>query len=77
MNLQNISRDLMQHRALQKQVKKEIKLAKLKYKDRVGNMFAIFPTGNPCLAWEGVKSMFGMQTKQHPKSDFDLSNELM
>ncbi len=80
-NQRNISfhkGDLTQYRVLQKQVKREIKLAKLKYKDRVGNMFA---TGNPRPAWEGVKSMLGMQTKRHPislngKSNFDLSNEL-
>ena len=46
------------YKELQKQVRKEIKLAKQQYKDRVENLFS---TGSARPAWEGVKSLFGTQ----------------
>ena len=51
--------DMDTYKELQKQVRKEIKLAKQQYKDRVENLFS---TGSAqCPAWEGVKSLLGTQ----------------
>lgn len=70
--------DVTQYKVLQKQVKKELKLARLNYKDKVEYMFS---TGNSRSAWEGVKSMMGMHSKKcnisfDGKLDFDLANDL-
>ena len=70
--------DETQYRVLQKQVKREITLAKRNYKDKIEGMLT---AGNSRPAWEGVKSMMGLQTKRHPvsyydKSDAELSNDL-
>lgn len=69
---------MTQYKVLQKQVKKELKLARLNYKDKVEYMLS---TGKSCSAWEGVKSMVGMHFKKRHTSldgklDLDLSNDL-
>lgn len=63
---------------LQKQLKKELKLAKCRYKDKFESMLG---AGSSCPAWEGVKSIMGMQSKKshvslNRRSDLVLSNEL-
>lgn len=70
--------DVTQYKVLQKQVKRELKLARLNYKDKVEHMLS---TGNTRPAWEGVKSMMGMNSKKshislNGKPDVDLSNDL-
>ena len=69
---------MTQYRVFQKQAKKELKLAKLNYKDKVEKMLS---TSNSHPAWEGVKAMMGMQSKKCPislngMSDLAISNEL-
>ncbi len=68
---------MTQNKVLQKQVKKELKLAWLSYKKKVEYMFS---TGNSRSAWEGLKSMMGMHSKKcyislDGKLDFDLAND--
>ena len=80
-NKRNISfniGDMDTYKELQKQVRKEIKLAKQQYKDRVENLFS---TGSARPAWEGVKSLLGTQPHKsnislNVMSDHDLANEL-
>ncbi|XDV19566.1 hypothetical protein PO909_025015 [Leuciscus waleckii] len=80
-NQRNISfnqGDMIQHRVLSKQLKRELKLAKRVYKDKVENLLR---TGNSRPAWEGVKTIMGLQSKtfcitQNGKTDLDFSNEL-
>ena len=80
-NKRNISfntGDMDTYKELQKQVRKEIKLAKQQYKDRVENLFS---TGSVRPAWEGEKSLLGTQPHKNnisldEKSDYDLANEL-
>jgi hypothetical protein len=69
--------DTQQYRELSKQVKRELKLAKFTYKDKVENLLT---AGNARPAWEGVKNMMGMPTKKSIVSlnginDSRLSNE--
>ncbi len=80
-NLRNISfiqGDETRNRELQKQVKREIKAAKVSYKDKVQTLLK---SGNSRPAWEGVKSIMGMNSKKSPislngKSDSELANDL-
>lgn len=70
--------DVTQYKVLQNQVKKELKLARLNFKDKVEYMFS---TGNSHTVWEGVKSMMGMHSKKcnisfDDKLDFDLADDL-
>lgn len=70
--------DTARYGKLQKQRKKELKLAKCSYKDKVESMLR---AGSSPPAWEGVKSMMGMQTKKshvslNRRPDLVLSNEL-
>lgn len=52
--------DTARYGKLQKQRKRELKLAKCRYKDKVESMLR----AGSSPAWEGVKSMMGMQTKK-------------
>lgn len=77
-NISFYSGDMDTYKELQKQVRKELKLAKWRYKDKVEYLFS---TGSSCPAWEGVKSLLGMQPKNcnislNDKTDYDLANEL-
>lgn len=70
--------DTTQYRELQKQLKKELNVARRKYKDKVESMLS---TGSSRPAWEGIKSMMGMQHKKcnislNGKPDLVLSDEL-
>ena len=70
--------DTARYRELQKQLKKELKLAKCRYKDKVESMLR---AGSSRPAWEGVKSMMGMQPKKshvslNGRPDLVLSNDL-
>lgn len=63
---------------LQKQLKKELKLAKCRYKDKFESMLR---AGSSRPAWEGVTSIMGMQSKKshfslNRRPDLVLSNEL-
>lgn len=63
-NLRNITfsqGDVTHSRELQKQVKRELKLAEVSYKDKVQTPLK---SGNSCPAWEGVKSTMGMNSKK-------------
>lgn len=53
---------MTQYRELQKQVKRDLRLAKLKYKDKVECMLN---TCNSHHAWQGVKSMMGVKPKKN------------
>ncbi len=81
MNLRNISfnrLDVIRSRELQKQVRQELKLAQIKYKNKVQTLLC---SGNSWPAWEGVKSITGMQSRRTPlyfagKSDSELADDL-
>lgn len=65
-------------RALQKRVKKERKLAKLNYKDKVETLLS---TGNSRPAWESAKSMIDIESNKCAfslagKMDSKLANDL-
>ncbi len=73
-NQGNITRS----RELQKQVRREIKLAKVSYKHKVQSLLS---TGNSRPAREGVKFIMGMHSKKSSisfagKSDYELVNDL-
>lgn len=53
--------DVEKCKKLQKQVRKELKLAKRRYKDKVENMLS---TASSRPEWEAVKAMLGMQSQK-------------
>lgn len=70
--------DIIQQKEAQKIVKREIKLAKMQYKDKVQDKLRM---GNSRSAWRGLKSMLGIQDKKRTflntdKSDYTLAEEL-
>lgn len=54
--------DLTQYHIFKKQVRKELKLSRVNYKERVEDTFK---SNNSRLACEKVKSMMGMPTNSH------------
>ncbi|KAK0133131.1 putative protein MSS51, mitochondrial [Merluccius polli] len=59
-------------------LRRELKLAKLNYKDKVESLLS---SGTSRPAWDGLKCMMGLQSKKTPvslngKSDPELANEL-
>lgn len=73
-----IKGDTEKYKELQKQVKHELQMAKHNYKVRLENLLS---SGSSRPAWEGVKSIMGLQSKKHHvslrgRSDLDLANEL-
>lgn len=76
MNQRNISfnqGDITAYKDLQKQVKRECKLAKLKYKDKVESLLS---GGTSSPAWDGVKSMMGLQSN-HKKSSPLMARQIL
>lgn len=79
-NLRNITfikGDVTCSRELQKQVKRELKIAIVSYKEKVQSL----KSGNSWLAWEGVQSIIGMYSKKRSislsgKWDCELANDL-
>lgn len=69
--------NMTRYTELQKEVKQEIKLAKCRYNDKVGNLLS---AGSSCTACGGVKLMMGMQStrwviSQVCKTDLFLADE--
>ena len=77
-NISFLKGDMTLYNDLQKQVRRELKLAKIKYKDKVEDLLS---AGNARPAWNGVKSMLGMKSNKHHISlngisGSDLANDL-
>lgn len=73
-NQRNISfnkGDITRSKELQKQVKRELKLAKVTYKNKVQTLLT---SGSSRPAWEDVKSIMGMQSTKNPISLAGMSN---
>ncbi len=79
-NLRNIyykQGDSIRYREAHKLVRNEVRLAKLRYKEKVENMFI---SGESHLAWDGVKSIIGTKQKTKSitlsgKSDHELADD--
>lgn len=70
--------EMARYNILKKQVRKELKIARVNYKEAMEYMFR---SNNSRLAWEGVRSTMGMPTKRtliafNSFSDFHLSRHL-
>lgn len=70
--------DTIQQKEAQKIVKRETKLAKMQYRDKVQDKLRM---GNSCSTWRGLKSMLGIQDKKRTlsntdKSDYTVAEEL-
>lgn len=59
--------DIIQQKEAQKIVKREIKLAKMQYNDKVQDKLRM---GNSRSAWRGLKSMLGIQDKKRTLSKY-------
>ncbi|KAG7499465.1 hypothetical protein JOB18_039315 [Solea senegalensis] len=66
--------DISEQKEAQKLVKREIKLAKMQYKDKVQDEFRM---GNSRSAWRGIKSMMGIQDKKKRVSNSDKSDSTL
>lgn len=78
-NLRNIyfkQGDSIRYKEANKQVRNEVKLAKLRYKEKIETMFT---NGKSHVAWDGVKSIIGTKQKRKcislgGKSDYELAD---
>jgi len=71
-NISFMQGDAIAYNNLQKQVKRELKQAKLKYKDKVESHLS---SGQSRPAWDGVKSMMGLQSNKYKTLSFDGKTE--